>query len=347
MTVRAGAIRASGPSGSGERLRDARPRTRLDSTVRVRRVPGRVVRRLRAPRGVVRPRSLSLKLEELTAAMVSRAIDAYLELAYGAASKGRDRPDLALGPTTGGEAVLGLFQRESVDGESGAALCRFTMRLGNRNYPFMKLLMQEHIVPGEFYFAVDTHDHLDIKPDFPDYEAWQAVRRFNLEMKRKIEARFLELGLPTAATIRDLCSGGAVDRPSRGEGAIAARVLVVDDEEHLAEAVARVLERRGSEVHQVHDGPAAVEAAHRLLPDLLVLDYELPEMDGLEVLAALRADPETAGIPILLCTSSKVSVADVRKADGFLAKPFGEALLCEMVERVLRSGPRSRSEVGS
>jgi CheY-like chemotaxis protein len=288
-----------------------------------------------------------LKLEELNAAMVTRAIDAYLELAYGPGSKGRDRPDLALQPETGGELVLGLFQRETVDAreEGGVGLCRFTMRLGNRNYPFMKLLMQEHIVPGEFYFAVDTHDHLDIKPDFPDYDAWQAVRRFNNEMKRKIEARFLELGLPTAATIRDLCRGDAASA-AVAERPIAGRVLVVDDEEHLAEAVARILERRGSEVHQVHDGPSAVEAARRLLPDLMVLDYELPEMDGLEVLAALRADPETAGIPVLLCTSSKVSVADVRRADGFLAKPFGEALLCEMVDRVLRSGPRSRSEVG-
>lgn len=339
-------FRAARRPKSGKRPGDAKARAGLDSRVRVRRFPGRSARLVRAARGVARPRSHSLKLEELTAAMVSRAIDAYLELAYGAASKGRDRPDLALGPKTGGEAVLGLFQRESIDGESGSALCRFTMRLGNRNYPFMKLLMQEHIVQGEFYFAVDTHDHLEIKPDFPDYDAWQAVRRFNLEMKRKIESRFLELGLPTAATIRDLCSARSAERTPRGEGPIAARVLVVDDEEHLAEAVARVLERRGSEVHQVHDGLAAVDAAHRLLPDLMVLDYELPEMDGLEVLAALRADPETAGIPILLCTSSKVSVADVRRADGFLAKPFGEALLCEMVERVLRSGPRSRSEVG-
>ncbi len=286
-----------------------------------------------------------MKLEELTASMVSRAIDAYLELAYGAASKGRDRPDLALEPASGGEPVLGLFQSESVRGEDEAALRRFTMRLGNRNYPFMKLLMQEHIVAGEFYFAVDTHDHLDIKPDFPDYEAWQAVRRFNNEMKRKIEARFLELGLPTAATIRDLCGRSPVAPTTPAQAMSAGRVLVVDDEEHLAEAVARILERRGSEVHQVHDGPAAVEAAHRLRPDLLVLDYELPEMDGLEVLEALRSDPATAGIPILLCTSSKVSVADVRRADGFLAKPFGEALLCEMVDRVLRSGPRARSEV--
>lgn len=286
-----------------------------------------------------------MKLEELTAAMVSRAIDAYLELAYGAASKGRDRPDLALAPKTRGEEVLALFQRESVDRESGAALCRFTMRLGNRNYPFMKLLMQEHILPGEFYFAVDTHDHLDIKPDFPDYDAWQAVRRFNLEMKRKIEARFLELDLPTAATIRDLCIDGRDTGPSDPAGPFAGRVLVVDDEEHLAEAVARVLERRGSDVHQVHDGVAAVDAARRLRPDLMVLDYELPEMDGLEVIEALRADPDTAGIPILLCTSSKVSVADMRRADGFLAKPFGESLLCEMVERVLRSGPRARPEV--
>ncbi|MGA1526303.1 MAG: hypothetical protein ACO4CZ_20260, partial [Planctomycetota bacterium] len=87
-----------------------------------------------------------MKLEELNAAMGTRAIDAYLELAYGPGSKGRDRPDLALQPETGGELVLGLFQRETVDAreEGGVGLCRFTMRLGNRNYPFMKLLMQEH-----------------------------------------------------------------------------------------------------------------------------------------------------------------------------------------------------------
>ena len=70
------------------------------------------------------------------------------------------------------------------------------MRLGNRNYPFMKLLLQEHLVAGEFYFAVDTHDEMDIKPDFPDYEQWMALRRFNGNLKKRIESQLANEGLP-------------------------------------------------------------------------------------------------------------------------------------------------------
>jgi len=63
----------------------------------------------------------------------------------------------------------------------------------------------------------------------------------------------------------------------------------------------------------------------------------MPELDGLEVIARLRADPSTQGIPVLLASAGKVSMADIRKADGFLAKPFQETLLFEMVQRLLRA----------
>jgi CheY-like chemotaxis protein len=281
-----------------------------------------------------------LKLEELTLRMVNQAIDAYLELAYGASAGARDRPDRALAAPAATEEILALFQRETVEAEGRAALSRFTLRLGNRNYPFMKLLMQEHIVAGEFYFGVDTHDDLDIKPDFPDYEAWTAVRRFNQELKRQIEARFAELALPTAATIRELCAA----RPARPRPAVGgARILIVDDEEDLADAVGAVLAAQGYGVRKAFDGPAALAAVRAQRPDMIVLDYELPEMDGLEVIRALRADDSTKDIPVLLCTASKISVADVRRADAFLAKPFPEDLLCEMVRRVLGAGRQEAS----
>ena len=53
-------------------------------------------------------------------------------------------------------------------------------------------------------FAVDTHDDMEIKPDFPDYDAWMAVRRFNRKLKSEIEAQLASEGMPTAASLRDL-----------------------------------------------------------------------------------------------------------------------------------------------
>lgn len=277
----------------------------------------------------------TVRLEQVSPAMLSRAVDAYLALAYGPGGGARSRPDLELPPDAPGERVLALFQKEVVSASGKGACVRYWMRLGNRNYPYMKLLLLEHIVPGEFYFAVDTHDEMEIRPDFPDYEAWLQTQRFNRDLKRRIEARFAEIGLPTASSLRDLCvqRSDAVERPKASPADLA--ILVVDDEEDLAAAVAASLGGRGYRVRVEPDGPRGLAAARAERPDLVVLDYEMPEMDGLQVLAALRADAATRTVPVLLCTASKVSVQEMRKADGFLAKPYQEELLFEMVERLL------------
>ncbi|MBX3465115.1 MAG: response regulator [Planctomycetes bacterium] len=273
-----------------------------------------------------------MRLAALTPEMVRTAIAIYQELAYG--TGGRPRRAIELPPAGGHEAVLGLFHKEQVETVPGHPCHRYSLRLGNRNYPFMKLLLQEHLIAGEFFFAVDTHDQMEIRPDFPDYEAWMAVRRFNRELKRQIEARFQAAGLDTGATLRRLLTGAgaAADRsgPCRG------LVLVVDDEEDLAAAVETLLRRAGFRTVKVFDGRRAVEAAAELLPDLVLLDYEMPELDGLQVLERLRADPATRSIPVLLNSGGQVSMADIQRADGFLAKPFPERLLFEMIDRVLR-----------
>ncbi|MCA8958512.1 MAG: response regulator, partial [Planctomycetes bacterium] len=212
------------------------------------------------------------------------------------------------------------------------------MRLGNRNYPFMKLLLQEHLIAGEYFFAVDTHDEMEIKPDFPDYQAWMQVRRFNNGLKRDIEAAFSSAGLDTAACVRDV----AARRATSEECDLQCTILLVDDEEDLALTVETLLRARGYRVFKVHDGKAAVQAAQDLRPDLVLLDYELPEMDGLEVIDALQANPTTAEIPVLLTTASRVTVEEISRADGFLAKPFHEKLLYEVVERTL--GIRGETE---
>ncbi|MCU0864113.1 MAG: response regulator [Planctomycetes bacterium] len=274
-----------------------------------------------------------MRLAALTAEMVARAIRIYQDLAYGTGRPRRPQEALdALAPNSP-DAVLTLFQKEQHETVPGHPCHRYTMRLGNRNYPFMKLLLQEHLLAGEYYFAVDTHDQMEIKPDYPDYEQWLAVRRFNRDLKRQIEQGFEQAGLDTAAMVRRqiVASCGAGNEPCKG------LVLIVDDEEDLAAAVEALIQRRGYRTCKVHDGPSGVVAARELLPDLVLLDYELPELDGLQVIERLRADPATLGIPVLLNSAARVSLADIQKADGFLAKPFPESLLHEMMERVLRA----------
>ncbi len=279
-----------------------------------------------------------MKLAEINAETLRKAVAIYLDLAYGDREDSADRvPDLEAARRN--EAgVLSIFHRECAEEIEGHPCVRYSLRLGNRNYPFMKLLLQEHLIEGEFFFAVDTHDEMDIKPDFPDFEAWQAVRNFNLALKRKIEAQFGAEGLDTAGRLREVVAARAPG-PDAANHEIGARgtVLVVDDEEEIADAVEELLTRQGYRVVKVHDGRSALEAVASVQPDLLLLDYELPEIDGLEVIHRLRGDEGTRHTQVLLATAGRISMADIEKADGFLAKPFEERLLYDMVERLMKA----------
>jgi CheY-like chemotaxis protein len=274
-----------------------------------------------------------MKLQTLLPATVRAAISFYLAIAYGNQARSRRAPDLSTIEGQSAEACLTLFQKEQVEPIPGHSCVRYSLRLGNRNYPFMKLVLQEHLLAGEFYFAVDTHDQMDIKPDYPDYESWMAVRRFNRELKCLIEDEFQKQGLDTAACLCRALRAREPAAPDQYRGS----VLIVDDEQDLADAVDLLLRARGFRTFKVFDGKSAVIAVGELLPDLVLLDYELPELDGLQVIAQLRANPSTQGVPVLLASAAKVSMADIRQADAFLAKPFQEDLLYQMIDRVLRA----------
>ena len=277
-----------------------------------------------------------MRLAGLTSEMLRTAVTLYQDLAYGS---GRPRRGLEIPTDAKAESLLAMFHKETVEPIPGHPCVRYSLRLGNRNYPFMKLLLQEHLVAGEFFFSVDTHDQMDIKPDYPDYEAFLAVRKFNRELKRGIEASLEAHGLDTAATICRLLQERKGEMPEACRGL----VLVVDDEPDLADAVEVLLQRRGFRTAKAPDGLAGLVAAVALSPDLVVLDYEMPELDGLEVIARLRANPATQGIPVILASAAKVSMADIRRADGFLAKPFQESLLHDMIDRVLRHSKGARA----
>ena len=123
-----------------------------------------------------------------------------------------------------------------------------------------------------------------------------------------------------------------------------ARVLVADDEEDIRLLVTLAVRKAGcAVVAAVADGAQALAAARRDHPDLAVLDVSMPEATGLEVCAALRADPATSGCRVLLL-SAGASPDDVARglaagADAYLPKPFTVAGLVAQVWLLTAGSP--------
>ncbi|GLY04955.1 MULTISPECIES: response regulator transcription factor [Actinoplanes] len=115
------------------------------------------------------------------------------------------------------------------------------------------------------------------------------------------------------------------------------RVLVVEDERAIADAVAARLRAEGFAVHVVGDGPSAVTAARELQPDVIVLDVMLPGFDGLEVCRRVTAERP---VPILMLTArgdeTDLLVGLAVGADDYMAKPFSMRELAARVHALLR-----------
>lgn len=116
-------------------------------------------------------------------------------------------------------------------------------------------------------------------------------------------------------------------------------VLVADDDEDILMLVQLRLARSGYEIVVARDGEEALRLARELRPDVAVLDWMMPKVTGVDVLRALRADPETAEIPIVMLTA-RASAADIEAgeaagADDYIAKPFSPQELATRVQSIL------------
>jgi CheY-like chemotaxis protein len=114
----------------------------------------------------------------------------------------------------------------------------------------------------------------------------------------------------------------------------AAAVLVADDNSTLRLLMALALAEDGHHVETAVDGVEALEAIRRHVPDLVVLDLQMPNLDGWEVIRACRADPDTRAILIVVVSAAYRGWRDL-DVQGFLAKPFDLEHLCSTVERLL------------
>jgi type II secretory ATPase GspE/PulE/Tfp pilus assembly ATPase PilB-like protein/CheY-like chemotaxis protein len=136
-----------------------------------------------------------------------------------------------------------------------------------------------------------------------------------------------------------------LDEPSDAAGIVAggrgqgACVLLVEDEEQLRRVMKDLLQREGYRVAEARDGVQALDEVDRFAPDVIILDLNLPGLDGYGVLAQLRSRPATREIPVMVLTAKGDEDNEVRVfelgADDFVTKPFRARALTARLEAVL------------
>ena len=131
----------------------------------------------------------------------------------------------------------------------------------------------------------------------------------------------------------------SVQAPAEGAQAAARVVMVVDDSLTVRKVTSRLLEREGYRVVTAKDGVDAVEMLKDALPDAMLVDIEMPRMDGFELTRSVRGDPRSAAIPIIVISSRTAEKHRAQAArlgvNAFLGKPYEEAELLQQLEKLL------------
>ncbi len=125
---------------------------------------------------------------------------------------------------------------------------------------------------------------------------------------------------------------------------MASRILVVDDEAHILHVLSLKLRNAGYEVITAVDGEDGLDLATQHAPDLVITDFQMPYMTGLELCRALAAQPSTTDIPVLILTArgyaldgEDLTLGNVR---GVLSKPFSPRAVLQLVKEVLAASAR-------
>ena len=117
-------------------------------------------------------------------------------------------------------------------------------------------------------------------------------------------------------------------------------ILVVEDEPDTAELLELHLQNEGYRVTVAADGEQALSKLHKLMPDLVILDLMIPEIDGLEVCKFIRKDPATESLPVMMCTAKTSEIDKIlgleQGADDYVTKPFSPRELVLRVKNLLR-----------
>jgi two-component system alkaline phosphatase synthesis response regulator PhoP len=128
---------------------------------------------------------------------------------------------------------------------------------------------------------------------------------------------------------------------------MAPKVLLVDDELHILRAAEFKLKREGYDVICASDGEEAWERMRAARPDIVVTDYQMPRLNGLELVERLRQHTEFADLPVLMVTAKGYELSRNELGLDIVSKPFSPRELCRRVGAALEEAARRREPAGS
>jgi len=121
-----------------------------------------------------------------------------------------------------------------------------------------------------------------------------------------------------------------------------ARILIVDDSPSQLMGIRRIVEKLGHDALTAEDGAAGVDAAKRELPDLILMDVVMPNLNGFQATRAITRDPDTKHIPVVLVTTKDQDTDRTwgmrQGAKAYITKPFSETELLEIIQSTLLGG---------
>ena len=128
-----------------------------------------------------------------------------------------------------------------------------------------------------------------------------------------------------------------------------ARILIVDDSPSQLVGIKRIVEKLGHDTVTAEDGAAGVEAAKRELPDLVLMDVVMPNLNGFQATRSITRDPSTKHIPVVLVTTKDQDTDRVwgmrQGAKAYITKPFSESELADIIQQMLGAdAPTESSE---
>lgn len=121
-------------------------------------------------------------------------------------------------------------------------------------------------------------------------------------------------------------------------------ILCIEDEPEMIDLIRLILGRRGFEVKGANGGVEGLKMIRQELPDLVLLDLMMPDMDGWDVYQQLKSEGETRDIPVIIITAKAQSIdrvlgLHIAKVDDYISKPFRPQELLDSIEHVLQSIP--------
>ncbi len=126
-----------------------------------------------------------------------------------------------------------------------------------------------------------------------------------------------------------------------------AHIVIIDDNQDIVNMVQKLLKKAGHTVGSAGDGERGLATIQRDRPDLVILDLNLPKIDGHEVCQRVKGDPTTRHIPIIMLTAAYTDADDARRglalgADEYVIKPFMHTPFLHLVGRLLNSAGTTR-----